>query len=249
MKIIKHALYATACILLVSCASSGRYSEKHDSAPVRPPTNIELQDAVVKHEPIGRGNNPYTVWGKSYTPMTERKAYTKVGTASWYGRKFHGHLTSNGEVYDMYAMSAAHKTLPLPSYVKVTNLANNKSVVVRVNDRGPFHGDRIIDLSYSAAYKIGVFDTGTARVKIETILPNAENKRFEVQIAGFKSKNEAEDSAKGLGFMLNKEGRHKADNSGSKIVYGPFKDKQEAESLVQKIKQIGFEQVRISETE
>jgi rare lipoprotein A len=92
-----------------------------------------------------------------------------VGIASWYGKKFHGHLTSNGEIYNMYGMSAAHKNLPLPTYLKVTNLANSKSVIVRVNDRGPFHQNRIIDLSYSAAYKLDMLKTGTAKVKISAI--------------------------------------------------------------------------------
>jgi len=101
--------------------------------------------------------------------LDEANNFEQTGIASWYGRKFHGHLTSNGELYDMYAMSAAHKNLPLPTYLKVTNLANNKSVIVRVNDRGPFHQNRIIDLSYSAAYKLNMLKTGTAKVKITAI--------------------------------------------------------------------------------
>ncbi|HAH03554.1 MAG TPA: septal ring lytic transglycosylase RlpA, partial [Vibrio sp.] len=95
--------------------------------------------------------------------------FTEKGKASWYGKKFHGHLTSNGEIYDMYSMSAAHKTLPIPSYVKVTNTDNNKTTIVRINDRGPFHEGRIIDLSYAAAYKLDVLRTGTANVEIEVI--------------------------------------------------------------------------------
>lgn len=243
------ALLVFTCVLFVSCAPSGRYSQKHDSAPIRPPTKLELEDAKVKQEPLSRGNKPYTVWGKSYTPMTERKPYKEVGTASWYGTKFHGHLTSNGEVYDMYAMSAAHKTLPLPSYVKVTNLANNKSVIVRVNDRGPFHGDRIIDLSYSAAYKIGVYDSGTAKVKVEKLFSQPKPTEFRVKVTGFKSNSEAQDSEKGLGFMINTQGKTETLDSGAAIVYGPFKDKNEAQSLLNKIKQMGFDQVQISESE
>ena len=115
--------------------------------------------------------NPYTVLGKTYFPLQESKTYVASGTASWYGTKFHGQNTANGEVYDLYGMSAAHKTLPLPSYVRVTNLDNNKSVVLRVNDRGPFYSDRIIDLSYAAAKKLGYAETGTARVKVEGIDP------------------------------------------------------------------------------
>ncbi len=115
--------------------------------------------------------NPYTVLGKTYFPIQESKSYVASGTASWYGTKFHGQNTANGEVYDLYGMSAAHKTLPLPSYVRVTNLDNNRSVILRVNDRGPFYSDRIIDLSYAAAKKLGYAETGTARVKVEGIDP------------------------------------------------------------------------------
>ena len=115
--------------------------------------------------------NPYTVLGKTYFPMSESKRYVASGTASWYGTKFHGQNTANGEVYDLYGMSAAHKTLPLPSYVKVTNLDNNRTVILRVNDRGPFYSDRIIDLSYAAAKKLGYAESGTARVKVEGIDP------------------------------------------------------------------------------
>ncbi|MBP9961032.1 septal ring lytic transglycosylase RlpA family lipoprotein [Pseudomonas sp. FFUP_PS_473] len=115
--------------------------------------------------------NPYTVLGKTYYPMGESRNYVAQGTASWYGTKFHGQNTANGEVYDLYGMSAAHKTLPLPSYVRVTNLDNNRSVILRVNDRGPFYSDRIIDLSYAAAKKLGYAETGTARVRVEGIDP------------------------------------------------------------------------------
>lgn len=115
--------------------------------------------------------NPYTVLGKTYYPMNDARAYRMVGTASWYGTKFHGQATANGETYDLYGMTAAHKTLPLPSYVRVTNLDNGKSVIVRVNDRGPFYSDRVIDLSFAAAKKLGYAETGTARVKVEGIDP------------------------------------------------------------------------------
>lgn len=115
--------------------------------------------------------SPYTVLGKTYYPMSSAASYKEVGMASWYGTKFHNQATANGEHYDLYGMTAAHKTLPLPSYVKVTNLSNGKSVILRVNDRGPFHSDRIIDLSFAAAKKLGYADTGTARVKVEGIDP------------------------------------------------------------------------------
>lgn len=149
---------------------SGRYQQANDSTPTRLPSAAELDDAIPRVEAKSRGGNKnYTVRGKHYTVLENAVNYQQTGVASWYGRKFHGHLTSNGEIYDMYAMSAAHKSLPLPTYLKVTNLDNNKTVIVRVNDRGPFHENRIIDLSYSAAYKIGMLKEGTANVHIEAI--------------------------------------------------------------------------------
>ena len=157
-------------LILASGCSSGRYQQKHDSIPMRLPTQAELKDAIPRAEAYSRGGNKdYQVFGKSYQVLTSAHQFEQVGIASWYGKKFHGHLTSNGEIYDMYAMSAAHKNLPLPTYLTVTNLANNKSVIVRVNDRGPFHQSRIIDLSYSAAYKLDMLKAGTAKVKITAI--------------------------------------------------------------------------------
>jgi rare lipoprotein A len=116
--------------------------------------------------------SPYTVFGKQYYPIPDARRYQSVGPASWYGTKFHGQATANGETYDLYGMTAAHKTLPLPSYVRVTNLENGKSAILRVNDRGPFYSDRIIDLSFAAAKKLGYAESGTARVKVEGIDPH-----------------------------------------------------------------------------
>ncbi len=161
---------------VVGCSSnSGRYSMKHDKAPERPVDVSHVKDAVPRVEAKSRGGNksPYTVLGKRYYIMSTSRGYSETGTASWYGKKFHGHKTSNGEVYDMYKMSAAHKALPIPTYLKVTNLANNKQVIVRVNDRGPFHGNRLIDLSYAAASKLDMLKKGTAKVKLEAIDPRA----------------------------------------------------------------------------
>jgi rare lipoprotein A len=142
-----------------------------------PPADLaSIPDAVPRGEPLRPANmRPYVALGKSYTPMTALKPYRGRGIASWYGRRYHGQKTASGEVYDMYTMTAAHTTLPLPSYARVTNIRNGKSVVVRVNDRGPFHSDRLIDLSYTAAYKLGVLDGGSAWVEVESILPGAES--------------------------------------------------------------------------
>jgi len=134
-----------------------------------------VPDAVPRVEPRSRGGNPvsYVVFGRQYHTLKESRGFTERGIASWYGRKFHGRRTSNGEVYDMYSMSAAHKKLPIPTYVEVTNLENGRKVVVRVNDRGPFHDNRIIDLSYAAASRIGMLGKGTALVEIRAIDPAA----------------------------------------------------------------------------
>lgn len=140
-----------------------------------PPDNLaSVADAAPRREPLNaRTLRPYTVMGRTYTPMTALAPYTARGTASWYGRRYHGRATSSGEPYDMYAMTAAHPTLPLPSYVRVTSVRNGRSVVVRVNDRGPFHSDRLIDLSYVAAWKLGLVANGSGQVEVTSIIPTA----------------------------------------------------------------------------
>lgn len=137
------------------------------------PENIDaIPDAEPRVEPLNRATTkPYSVLGRDYVPMKELKPYKASGIGSWYGRKFHGQKTSNGEIYDMYGMTAAHTTLPIPCYVRVTNIANGKSVIVRVNDRGPFHSGRLIDLSYTAAYKLGYVGNGSAMVEVEVVQP------------------------------------------------------------------------------
>ena len=150
--------------------------EARDAAPKTPPPGLALlPDPVVRPLPkTERGNRPYTVWGQRYEVLPSAEEYDDVGLASWYGTKFDGRLTSSGEVYDMYKLTAAHRSLPIPTYVRVTNLDNGRSSVVRVNDRGPFHPDRIIDLSYAAAVKLGFEDQGTARVRVVALVPEEE---------------------------------------------------------------------------
>jgi len=145
-----------------------------DGPGANPPPNLDaVPDAVPRKEPLHRfANRTYVALGNTYTPHTERRAYREEGLASWYGRRFHGKNTSSGEPYDMYAMTAAHPTLPIPSYARVTALDSGKSVVVRINDRGPFHSSRIIDLSYTAAHKLGYLGHGSARVRVESIDPD-----------------------------------------------------------------------------
>ena len=176
----RKAIVALFALALVGCSSTptydretagGRYKVRKDFAPDNPPDVSNVADAIPVDIPYSRGGNrsTYEVWGKSYNVLPSHIGYRAEGIASWYGLKFHGHKTSNGEIYDIYKMSAAHKSLPIPSFAKVTNLDNGKSVVVRVNDRGPFHENRLIDLSYSAAARLEILKQGTGRVRVEAI--------------------------------------------------------------------------------
>jgi len=154
---------------LFGCSSMPMMVEK-DGAGKRIDTSA-IPNATPKPEPITKAGNksPYEVFGKTYWVLPSNKDYRESGVASWYGTKFHGRLTSNGEIYNMYGMTAAHKSLPIPSYARVTNTENGRSIVVRINDRGPFHDERLIDLSYVGAMKLGYADKGTAKVLIEAI--------------------------------------------------------------------------------
>ncbi|HJT50313.1 MAG TPA: septal ring lytic transglycosylase RlpA family protein [Nitrosospira sp.] len=162
---------ATSTLFSISKKGGGYYLD--DGPGDDPPADLaSIPDAVPRDEPLRLVNmRPYSALGRWYKPMTTLGPYRMRGTASWYGRRYHGQKTASGEVYDMYGMTAAHTTLPIPSYARVTNVANGKSVVVRVNDRGPFLSDRLIDLSYTAAYKLDVLGNGSARVEVESILP------------------------------------------------------------------------------
>lgn len=170
---IRISVVTTLCLVLSACAGNVITRDSKDGGPSRSVDMSHVPDAVPRVELRTRAGNksPYTVLGKTYQLLPDSKGYREKGGASWYGTKFHGRRTSNGEVYDMYAMTAAHKTLPIPAYVKVTNLENGKVVVVRVNDRGPFHEGRIIDLSYAAASKLGFAQQGTAQVLVEAVGP------------------------------------------------------------------------------
>lgn len=156
-------------------ASGGYYLD--DGPGENPPADLDaIPDAVPRQEPLHRfANRSYVVFGKTYVPMTERGVYREEGVASWYGRRFHGRRTSSGENYDMYAMTAAHPTLPIPSYARVTSIDSGRSVVVRINDRGPFHKERLIDVSYVAAHKLGFVARGSGRVRVESIDPEASS--------------------------------------------------------------------------
>lgn len=175
---MRGAALCAAALLLAGCGSSpdrpGGYY-KDDGPGARVPDLASIPDAMPRNEPLHRwANRPYVVFGKRYVPLTRVGAFQQRGIATWYGKRFHGKPTSSGERYDMYKMTAAHPILPIPSYARVTNLANGRTVVVRVNDRGPFHKERIIDLSYAAAHKLGYVAQGSTRVLVEQLAPSGQ---------------------------------------------------------------------------
>ena len=217
-------------LLLSSCADNRR-------------TPSGVSDAEPIYEPYSKsGNSPYREMGRFYVPLDNAVGFEERGIASWYGPKFHGKRTSSGEIYDMYQMTAAHKTLPLPTYVSVTNVKNKKEIVVRVNDRGPFIGDRIIDLSYVAAVKLDLVDAGTGEVKIKAITPKREagaksqQRQLYIQVGAFRNKNYAQNLKKDL----KKEGFdnvdvHKSMKLGSAIYYvrvGPVKNRKKLDRVM-----------------
>ncbi|MCY7297125.1 septal ring lytic transglycosylase RlpA family protein [Alteromonas sp. a30] len=249
-------------LVLSGCVSSGgRYSQRNDSAPHRLPSNITTQDAKPVYEDYNQVNSrSYEVLGKRYQPLQTGKGYEAVGRASWYGQKFHGHLTANGEVYNMYEMTAAHKTLPIPSYVKVTNLDNQQTAIVRVNDRGPFHGNRLIDLSYAAARKLGILKTGTAHVKLQVVhvtpdgqitvgkekpnpaspLNQESDRALFIQVAALQDQRKIDALAKGL-TMLYQVPTHVPEGNGIyRLRLGPLSNEQEAKKLLNELKANGY---------
>lgn len=257
-------LLAVMVALVVSACSntprSGQSSYSHtragggyyldDGPEQNPPSNLDsVSDAVPRIEPLKTATmRPYVALGKTYTPMTSLKPYKARGHASWYGKRYHGKRTASGEVYDMYSMTAAHPTLPIPSYVRITNLQNGSSVVVRVNDRGPFLENRLVDLSYVAAYKLGILANGSARVEVESIIPDhfsstdpprkqmtegskvapsGNNGKFYLQLAAFGSAHNAQSYLTQLRseFPAISRQAHINQTSGlHKILVGPFPD-------------------------
>ncbi len=228
--------------LLAACGTppqqtgGGGFGAVRDGAPPRTLQAEDIADAEPRYEPLlPRGNvTPYVVYGEEYHLVSDYRGFRQRGTASWYGTKFHGRKTSNGEIYDLYAMTAAHKTLPIPLYVRVTNLENGRQAIVRVNDRGPFHSDRIIDLSYAAAVKLGFAERGTAPVEIEVIDTDntAQQKetghQYYLQVAAFRQL----DSARRLESLLSAAMRYPVQlttmSDAAPVMYrvriGPLKD-------------------------
>jgi rare lipoprotein A len=221
--------------------SKGGYY-KDDGPGEKPPANLaELPVPEPRVEPLHRyANRPYKVFGTDYVPLAQLQPFRQRGTASWYGKRFHGQKTASGEIYDMYAMTAAHPTLPIPSYARVTHLSNGRSVVVRINDRGPFHSARIIDLSYAAAFKLGFTQAGSAQVEVESLLPGQtqEASAIYVQIGAFNSRENAES----LGARMSREleGLKEAVQvllTGNlwRLQVGPFRSREDARSVAERI--------------
>ena len=214
--------------------SKGAYYLDDGPEEVIPENLSSIPNAIPKKEPLNKfSNRPYKVFGKTYYPMTSLKPYTATGYATWYGKKYHGNKTSIGEVYDMYKMTAAHKTLPLPCYVKVTNLKNDKTVIVRVNDRGPFVKDRVIDLSYAAANRLEIIEKGSELVKVELIDLDEKvkvskiNKQIYIQAGVFsdeKNANNLINKIKKLGTVTNENIKKIKNEDQFQVLIGPFKN-------------------------
>lgn len=248
---LKWLLLVAALVFLAACGGKGKTA----SSDGPPAEQLRAKDVKVLKpgpEPRARYGNhsPYTVLGKSYKVLPTAKGYQEKGIASWYGKKFHGRKTSSGETYDMYVATAAHKTLPLPTYAEVKNLDNGRKLIVKINDRGPFHSGRIIDLSYGAAVLLGVTQTGTARVEVKSI--NFDKKtthkgggtKVLFQVGAFGSKEAAKDVKaqlhdSGIKSVTVEKGR----SSGKKVWrvrVGPINNTEKAWRYEQKIIELGL---------
>ena len=254
-------------VLLSVLTACGTFSVEQDGAPTRDADWETIPDAVPRAEPLSATGNPesYVVFGQRYFVDFNATDFRQQGIASWYGTKFHGRKTSSGEVYDMYAMTAAHKTLPLPSYVKVRNLHNDKQVIVKVNDRGPFVDDRIIDLSYAAAQKLDIISNGTAKVEIETILPastttqpngaqpngtsNISSTTYYVQLGAFSQRAHAEKLQSQLQSQAitsvsisstDKKDNSETDSSLFRVRVGPFTDRLQLQAMENQLSELGY---------
>ncbi len=249
-------------LLLVLAASLGACSIRthrfpdEDYGPDEPVDVSHVPDAVPRNAPYSRYGNPdsYTVDGVTYHVMKDGRGYRERGLASWYGLKFQGRRTSSGEPYDMYAMTAAHRTLPLPTWVRVTNLDNGRSVVVKVNDRGPFHADRIIDLSYAAASKLGLLDHGTAPVEVATVTPDRagppRNYHFPlwIQAGAFSDPQNAQRLLQRLeeaGIAGRLQVEEKPSGPLHKVWLGPVPDGARLEQITEQLPRWGIHQYHI----
>jgi len=243
-------LVAVAALLQAGCAGKKDKAEPGDGPSSRKITAADVHDAVPAHEPRARYGNhsPYTVLGKTYTVLPSSKGYHERGIASWYGSKFHGRRTSSGEPYDMHLATAAHKTLPLPTYAEVTNLDNGRKMIVKINDRGPFHEDRIIDLSYAAAIKLGVDQTGTARIDVRAIDVNT-SKRVAVKVAdgtflqvgAFGKRKTANEMAGKMEAAQLKPVSVRKSRGLYKVWIGPYASDLEIEASIRRVVELGYD--------
>jgi rare lipoprotein A len=227
----------------------GAYYKDDGPGDNPPPDLAAIPDAQPRTEPLHRfANRPYRVFGKDYVPAAGLTPFRQTGVGSWYGRRFHGTPTSSGERYDMYAMTAAHPTLPIPSYARVTNLANGRSVVVRINDRGPFHSERIIDLSYTAAWKLGYVEAGSARLEVESLLPGRapllleakapEGRGIFLQLGAFSAREAAENLRTQIYrdlAWLTETIQVVAAGALYRLHLGPYRTQDEARSIAERI--------------
>lgn len=260
--------YQISGLILVSLLSGcGILTTNQDGAPDKTMDWESIPDASPQVEPLSKTGNPasYVVDGQRYFVNLDLQEHSETGIASWYGTKFHGNLTSSGEPYDMYKMTAAHKTLPLPSYVSVKNLGNGKKVIVKVNDRGPFVDGRIIDLSYAAAQKLGVVRNGTAEVEIEVLttpqttsstenldqiayVKNSPQKYF-VQLGAFSEINNAEKFRDRLASQSIEPAIIKtySDSNGEfhKVQVGPISNTNELQLIQSRLADLGYTQIYI----
>ncbi len=215
-------VYATHGGVPVKPQKGGGYY-KDDGPGDNPPDIRTIEDPEPRLDPLHRfANNPYSVEGRTYTPMRAIRPFTQRGLASWYGKRFNGQRTSSGEIYDMYGMTAAHATLPIPSYAKITNLQNGRSVVVRVNDRGPFHSERIIDLSWTAAAKLGYVESGSAQVEVELIQP---------QDFALYSRNRTTVASRGFSIISTAQAAEPAPVDAGYLQLGAFSSRDNAETF------------------
>lgn len=250
-----------SCVYL-SLISCGGVTEQRDRAPASPRDVSNIPNAIPKNEPRSKYGNParYEVLGKTYYTLTSGQGYQEKGIASWYGSKFHGRRTSSGEPYDMYAMTAAHKTLPLPSYVEVTNLNNGRKVIVKVNDRGPFHENRLIDLSYTAAKKLGILGQGTGLVEIRTVTEdNAPNRiaaktpqetqqktpkemsvGMYLQVGAFSTSANAQQFKSKVQSQIGDEVIITSDGALYRVRIGPLDNVEQGDSLANHLLNLGF---------
>ena len=245
-------------VCLTACTPVRQVITAKDSAPIHQVHPDAIADAIPRQDAITRaGNkNPYTVLGETYYLLASSHDYRQEGIASWYGTKFQGRPTANGEAYNLYAMTAAHRTLKIPTYVRVTNLENNRSTIVRVNDRGPFHSDRIIDLSYAAALKLGYAEKGTARVLVESIAPAVvepprlapiASDRFYLQVGAFRDVERANSLQTELSRSMNQLVTVKASEPTGfyRVQLGPLSTMDQVEELSAKLLELNIEQPRL----